>query len=128
MRRNILTTVKQLLFTGCTAGSAGKTAAYQQITPEKAKTMMDEQSGIVILDVRNKSEYDRGHIPNAVLLSLGSISESSAAAAIPTKDTVVLVYCHGGGRSKTAAKTLAELGYTQIYDLGGIINWPYETE
>lgn len=103
-------------------------AAFKQITAEEAKTMMDEQDGILVLDVREQSEYDAGHIPGAVLLPVGSIDEESAAAVIPGKDAAVLVYCRSGNRSKKASKALVDLGYTKIYEFGGIIDWPYEIE
>ena len=89
--------------------------------------MMDTQE-VIILDVREQDEYDSGHIPGAVLLPVGSIDETTAAEVIPEKDSTVLVYCRSGNRSKTASSTLAELGYTNIYEFGGINTWPYETE
>ena len=101
---------------------------YIQITASEAKKMMDEQEEILILDVREQSEYNEGHIPGAVLLPVGTISEDTAAAVIENKDTVVLVYCRSGNRSKIAAQALADLGYTQIYEFGGIRDWPYEVE
>ena len=104
------------------------TVSYQQITAEEAKSMMDEQPDAVILDVREQDEYDAGYIPGAVLLPVGTINEETAASAIPEKDTVVLVYCRSGNRSKTASQALADLGYTQIYEFGGIKDWPYEVE
>ena len=107
---------------------AENTASYQQITAEEAKSMMEEQPDAVILDVREQDEYDAGHIPGAVLLSVGTIDEETAASAILEKDTVVLVYCRSGNRSKTASQALADLGYTQIYEFGGIKDWPYEVE
>ena len=107
---------------------AENTASYQQITAEEAKSMMEEQPDAVILDVREQDEYDAGHIPGAVLLPVGTINEETAASAILEKDTVVLVYCRSGNRSKTASQALADLGYTQIYEFGGIKDWPYEVE
>ena len=89
--------------------------------------MMDTQE-VIVLDVREQSEYDSGHIPGAVLLPVGSIDEETAAAVIPEKDSTVLVYCRSGNRSKTASSTLAGLGYTNIYEFGGINTWPYEIE
>lgn len=100
---------------------------YQQITQEVAKEMMDTQE-VVILDVREQHEYDSGHIPGAVLLPVGTITEDTAAAVIDDLDTVVLVYCRSGNRSKTASQTLVDLGYTNIYEFGGINDWPYEIE
>lgn len=116
-----------LLLTGCGAGGASEEKGYQQISQEEAKEMMDSQE-VLILDVREQDEYDSGHIPGAVLLPVGSITEESAAEVIPEKDATVLVYCRSGNRSKTAAKTLAELGYTGIYEFGGITTWPYDVE
>lgn len=114
-----------LLLTGCGGNSAD--GSYQQITQEEAKEMMDSQE-VIILDVREQDEYDSGHIPGAVLLPVGSIDETTAAEVIPDKDSTVLVYCRSGNRSKTASSALAELGYTNIYEFGGISTWPYETE
>ena len=101
--------------------------AYQQITQQEAKVMMDTQD-VIILDVREQSEYDAGHIPGAILLPVGTITKESAAAVIPELGSVVLVYCRSGNRSKTASKVLVELGYTNIYEFGGINTWPYEVE
>lgn len=113
-----------LLFSGC-GGTTVKQNSYQQISQEEAKQRMDEQDAI-ILDVREADEYDSGHIPGAVLLPLGTIDKDSAAAVIPEKDSVVLVYCRSGNRSKQASSILAELGYTGIFEFGGINTWPYE--
>ena len=101
--------------------------SYQQITQEAAKEMMDTQE-VVILDVREQHEYDSGHIPSAVLLPVGTITEDTVAAVIDELDTVVLVYCRSGNRSKTASQALADLGYTNVYEFGGINDWPYEIE
>ena len=109
------------------AACGASSDAYQKISQEKAKEMMDSQQ-VLILDVREQDEYDGGHIPGAVLLPVGTIDEESAAAVIPEKDATVLVYCRSGNRSKKAAKALAELGYTGIYEFGGINTWPYEIE
>ena len=115
-----------LLLAGC-GGEPLEQISYQQITQEAAKDMMDQQD-VIVLDVREQEEYDSGHIPGAVLLPVNAIGEDSAAAVIPEKDSVVLVYCRSGNRSKTASKGLAELGYTQVYEFGGIQTWPYEIE
>jgi rhodanese-related sulfurtransferase len=118
-----------LLLTGCggTASNASSESDYQQISQEEAKEMMDTQD-VIILDVREQDEYDSGHIPGAVLLPVGTIDEETAAEVIPEKDSTVLVYCRSGNRSKTASSALAGLGYTNIYEFGGINTWPYETE
>lgn len=113
------------LLTGC--GGDDTSASYQQITQEEAKELMDTQE-VVILDVREQDEYDGGHIPDAVLLPVGTIDKDTAAAVIPEKDSTVLVYCRSGNRSKTASSALTELGYTNVCEFGGINTWPYETE
>ncbi|MBR5485273.1 MAG: rhodanese-like domain-containing protein [Oscillospiraceae bacterium] len=102
--------------------------SYIQISQQQAKEIMDKQPDAVVLDVREQHEYDEKHIVNAVLLPLGTINEENAAKTIPSKETVVLVYCRSGNRSKTASSLLAELGYTQVYEFGGIKDWQYDTE
>ena len=124
MKRILPLLLSLLLLAGCGGNAA---AGYQQITQEEAKEMMDTQE-VIILDVREQDEYDSGHIPGAVLLPVGSIDEDTAAEVIPEKDSTVLVYCHSGNRSKTASAVLAGLGYTNIYEFGGINTWPYEIE
>ena len=103
-------------------------STYRQISQEEAKKMMDEKAYDVILDVREQNEYAESHIPGAVLLPLGAIDEGSAAEVIPAEDSVVLVYCRSGRRSKIAAQKLSDAGYTNIYEFGGIITWPYDIE
>ena len=125
MKRIIPFLLSILLLTGCSGGASD--GSYEQISQEAAKEMMDTQE-VIVLDVREQSEYDSGHIPGAVLLPVGSIDEETAAAVIPEKDSTVLVYCRSGNRSKTASSTLAGLGYTNIYEFGGINTWPYEIE
>ena len=87
--------------------------------------MMDTQE-VIILDVREQDEYDSGHIPDAVLLPVGTVDEDAAAAVIPEKDSTVLVYCRSGNRSKQASEKLADLGYTNIVEFGGINDWEGE--
>lgn len=111
---------------GSGAGQGGA-PGYQRISQAEAWQMMQEQK-VLVLDVREQGEYDSGHIPGAVLLPVGRISAASAAAVIPDKTATVLVYCRSGSRSRTAAGKLAELGYTGIYEFGGIITWPYAVE
>ena len=125
MKRMIPLLLSLLLLAGC--GGNTTDSSYQQISQEEAKEMMDTQD-VIILDVREQDEYGSGHIPGAVLLPVGTINEETAAEVIPEKDSTVLVYCRSGNRSKTASSTLAELGYTNIYEFGGINTWPYETE
>jgi rhodanese-related sulfurtransferase len=88
---------------------------------------MDTESGYIILDVRTQEEYDEAHIPGAIVIPNTEI-EARAESELPDKDQMILVYCRSGRRSKLAADILVELGYTNIYEFGGIIDWPYETE
>ena len=104
-----------------------RTGGYKSISHKEAKAMMDN-GGVVVLDVREKSEYDSGHIKGAVLLPLGTINSETAAKAIDSRDTTVLVYCRSGNRSKKASAILAKLGYKNIYEIGGITSWPYGVE
>lgn len=97
------------------------------ITAEEAKKLMDSESSYDILDVRTQEEYDQGHIPGAVLIPDYEI-EQAAQDMLPDKDQLILVYCRSGRRSKNAAQVLAELGYTNIKEFGGILDWPYEVE
>ena len=115
-----------LVLTGC-GGTTTVENTYQQITQEEAKQMMDAQD-VIVLDVREQHEYDSGHIPEAVLLPVGTITEDTTAAVIDDLDTVVLVYCRSGNRSKTASQALVDLGYTNVYEFGGINTWPYDIE
>ena len=129
MKRIFSAILALILLGGCAASEDPQPdeITYRQITQEKAKEMMDTQE-VVILDVREQHEYDSGHIPDAVLLPVGTIAEDTAAAVIDELNTVVLVYCRSGNRSKTASQALADLGYTNIYEFGGINTWPYEIE
>ena len=120
-----LMSAMHLVLTGCGGTTVENT--YQQITQEEAKEMMDTQE-VSILDVREQDEFDAGHIPGAVLLPVGTITKDTAASVILELDSTVLVYCRSGNRSKTASKALADLGYTNIYEFGGINTWPYEVE
>ena len=121
-----LIAVMLLVLTGC-GGKTNMSNTYRQITQEEAKQMMDTLE-VIVLDVREQYEFDAGHIPGAALLPVGTITKDTAAAVIDDLDTIVLVYCRSGNRSKTASQALADMGYTNIYEFGGINNWPYEVE
>ena len=97
------------------------------ITAEQAKQIMDSEEGYIILDVRTQEEYDQGHIPGAILIPNTEI-EARAEEILTDKDQLILVYCRSGRRSKLAAEALVELGYTNIKEFGGIIDWPYKVE
>ena len=104
-----------------------KEAVYVNITAQEAKTIMDTEKGYIILDVRTQEEFDEKHIPGAILIPDYEIKEK-APEILTDKDQLLLVYCRSGRRSKAAAQALVELGYTNIKEFGGIIDWPYETE
>jgi rhodanese-related sulfurtransferase len=99
---------------------------YKKISAEEAKDRIDSGDDIVILDVRTEEEYIAGHIPNAVLIPNETIT-NIRPDLLPELDAELLVYCRSGNRSAQAAKKLIALGYTNVYDFGGIIDWPYDT-
>ncbi len=105
----------------------GEKAMYEIITAEDAKKIMDSGEEHIILDVREQDEFDAGHIPGAILIPYTEI-ENKAEEMLPDKDKQILVYCRSGRRSKIAAESLAKLGYTNIKEFGGIIDWSYEVE
>ena len=112
---------------GCTSGGESKMEnSYEQITPAEAKAIMDEKDGYVILDVRTQEEFDESHIEGAILIPNYEITDK-AESVLKDKDQLILVYCRSGRRSKLAAEALVELGYTNVKEFGGIIDWPYET-
>ena len=96
--------------------------SFNRISQEDAKEMMEMEDGHVIVDVRRQDEYRKGHIPGAVLIPNESISVAPPAE-LPDKDQVILIYCRTGARSKQAAQKLADMGYTNLYEFGGIMNW-----
>ena len=95
------------------------------INAEKAKEMMENLDEFVLLDARSEEEFSEGHIPCAIVIPHEEVSER-AEAEIPEKDVPVFVYCRSGRRSKIAAEELVSLGYSEVYEFGGIIDWPYE--
>lgn len=100
---------------------------YTNIKPDQAKKRLDSETGIVLLDVRTEGEYAASHIPNSVLIPLDVI-EKEAPSKLTDKNAAIFVYCRSGNRSVTASKALVKMGYSNVYNLGGIIDWPYETE
>ena len=110
---------------GCVGCSDGGSVSYDQISGAEAKALMDSESGYIILDVREQYEYDEGHIPGAILIPYGEI-EDCAEKELHDKDQLILVYCRSGRRSKIAAEELVKLGYTNVKEFGGIIDWEYE--
>ena len=115
-----------IILTGCGIKTGDNVKnTYESISAEQAKKIIDEQSGFIILDVRTKEEYDQGHIPDAVLLP-NEIIGTDEIAVLPDKEQLILVYCRSGNRSKQAAAKLVNLGYTNVREFGGIIDWPYD--
>lgn len=117
-----------ILFVGCTDTEQEESVmiSYEQISQEQAKTLMDSETDYVILDVRTEEEFAEGHIADAILIPDYAIKEK-AESILPDKNQLILVYCRSGRRSKLAASELVSLGYTNIKEFGGIIDWSYET-
>ena len=124
MKRIIPFLIALLLLAGC--GAKSSEATYRQITMEEAVTMMEEESGYIILDVRTAQEYSEKHIPGAINVANESIGTEDIPE-LPDKDQLILVYCRSGNRSKQASEKLVKLGYTNIVEIGGINSWPGET-
>ena len=105
----------------------GEKVMYDEISPQEEKKIIDSKKDILILDVREQDEFNEGHIQDAILIPYTEI-KNKAIEMLPDKDKLILVYCRSGRRSKIAAESLVELGYTNIKEFGGIIDWPYEIE
>lgn len=128
MKKLILLFLAMMLLTACGQDKENSQGAgYVNITAEQAKGIMDSQGGYIILDVRTQDEFDETHIPGAILIPHDEITEK-AEDLLTNKDQLILIYCRSGRRSKLAAEAFVELGYTNIKEFGGIIDWPYETE
>ena len=128
MKKLVFLLLAVMLLTACGQDKENdQGAVYVNITAEEAKQIMDSEEGYIILDVRTQEEYDQGHIPGAIVISHEEIAEKSEDV-LTDKDQLILVYCRSGRRSKIAAEALVELGYTNIKEFGGIIDWPYEVE
>ena len=118
--RSLKSLIAGFFLVGCTSGTQ-----YQTIDAKAALEMMENQD-VVIVDVREENEYKQGHIKDSILIPLSTINENNQN--LPDKDQTILVYCRSGNRSAKAAKKLANMGYENIYDFGGIIDWPYDIE
>ena len=110
-----------MVLSGCGAAAG----SYTQISHDEAMEMMEQDDGHVIVDVRRQDEYDAGHIPGAILIPNESIG-TEMPEQLPDKDQIILIYCRSGNRSKEAAQKLADMGYTNIYEFGGISTWTGE--
>ena len=128
IKKLILFLLMALLLTACGHTKENdQEAVYMNITAQEAREIMDTEEVYIILDVRTQAEYDEKHISGAILIPDYEIKER-AEEELTDKDQLILVYCRSGRRSKLAAEALGELGYTNIKEFGGIIDWPYETE
>ena len=114
-----------LLLTGCAGTSNNQTNTYRQISMDDAVTMMAQETGYIILDVRRPDEFAAGHIPNAINVPNESIG-TAKIPELPDKDQLIMVYCRSGRRSKEASEKLVKLGYTNIVEFGGILDWKGE--
>ena len=128
MKKLIFLLLAVMMLTACGQDKENNQGAvYVNITAEESKEIMDSEEGYIILDVRTQEEYDHGHIPGAILIPNTEI-EDRAEEVLTDKEQLILVYCRSGRRSLLAAEALVELGYTNIKEFGGILDWPYEVE
>ena len=125
MKKLIPLLLSTLLVTGC-ASSNNQANTYRSITMDDAVTMMAQETGYIILDVRRPDEFAAGHIPHAINVPNESIG-TAEISELPDKDQLILVYCRSGRRSKDASEKLVKLGYTNIVEFGGILDWKGET-
>ena len=123
--KKLLPILLALMFTGCAGTSNSQTNTYRQITLDEAVTMMAQETGYIILDVRRPDEFAAGHIPNAINVPNESI-DTDDIPELPDKDQLIMVYCRSGRRSKEASEKLVKLGYTNIVEFGGILDWKGE--
>jgi Rhodanese-related sulfurtransferase len=127
MKQNILLiTILMLLIGFWIYKNRTDARSFAKISPIEAKNLLDSQKGVVLLDVRTRAEYKKQHIPSSILIPWDAI-EREAGRKIKDKNAAIIVYCASGSRSAKAARILSGLGYTNIYNLGGLFKWPYET-
>ena len=119
--------VAALLAALLAACGASSKPSYRQITADEAAQMLQEETGFVLLDVRTQEEYASGHIPGAICIPNETIG-SEEIPELPDKDQLILVYCRSGNRSKQASQKLAEQGYTNVVEFGGINGWTGDLE
>ena len=119
-------TKKESASSESTSSEKEEKPSYEQISQEKAKEIMDTETDYIILDVREQEEYDEAHIAGAILIPDHAIKEK-AESVLTDKSQLILVYCRSGRRSKLASEDLADLGYTNVKEFGGIIDWQYGT-
>ena len=119
-----------LFLAGCATGTvdgpdAAGSPSWVRIDQETAREMMEAEDGHVIVDVRRQDEYDAGHIPGAILIPVESIA-AEPPEELPDRGQIILIYCRSGNRSRQAAQKLADMGYENVYEFGGILDWTGE--
>ncbi len=125
----LLTFAFPLTLIGCDSSATaekGGADSYEQISGADAYALMQSEKDYTIIDARTQEEFDQGHIKNAIMIPEYEIEEK-APSLLLDKDQLILVYCRSGRRSKIAAEALVKLGYTNVKEFGGIIDWEYET-
>ena len=127
MKKLLPILLSALMLTGCAGTSDNKTSTYRQITMDEAVSMMEQETGYIILDVRRPDEFAAGHIPNAINVPNESIG-AEEIPELPDKNQLIMVYCRSGRRSKEASEKLVRLGYTNIVEFGGILDWKGKIE
>ena len=125
MKKLIPILLSALMFTGCAGTNNNQPNTYRQISVDEAVAMMAEETGYIILDVRRADEFAAGHIPGAINVANESIG-TDEIPELPDKNQLIMVYCRSGRRSKEAAEKLVKLGYTNIVEFGGILDWKGE--
>ena len=126
MKKLIPILLSALMFTGCAGTSNNQPNTYRQISMDEAVTMMAQETGYIVLDVRRPDEFAAGHIPNAINVPNETIG-TAEISELPDKNQLIMVYCRSGRRSKEASEKLVKLGYTNIVEFGGILDWKGET-
>lgn len=115
-----------ILLSSCTGKTSTTSTQYKNFTPTEAKQLLSEDKNAILLDVRTMEEHEEKYIPNSIVIPVDDL-EKQAPVKLTNKNASIIIYCRSGNRSVTAAKTLIKLGYTKVYNLGGINDWPYET-
>ena len=121
------TTLSAFLLYGCSNNTNNTIINVKKISSEEAKNIIDTSNDEIIIDVRGKDEYEKGHIKDSILIPLDTL-ENTIEDIVKNKDSQILVYCRSGRRSAEASKIIKSLGYNNIYDFGGIIDWKYEIQ
>ena len=125
MKKLLPILLSALMFAGCAGTNNSQTNTYRQITMDEAVDIMAQETGYIILDVRRPDEYAAGHILNAINIPNENIV-TDEISQLPDKDQLIMVYCRSGRRSKEAAEKMVKLGYTNIVEFGGILDWKGE--